>query len=104
MPYGLSADQFNSALRVFATNPTLEQVILFGSRAKGTHKPGSDVDIALVGPELSFDDLLRLSSKLDELNQPWKFDLLLYNNVDADVAAHIKRVGKLIYEKQNATT
>lgn len=102
MPYGLNDNQFSAALAVFASVSRLEKVILFGSRAKGNYRSGSDVDLSLVGDTLTFDDLLTLSSQLDDLNQPWRFDLMLEKNIDKEVAAHIKRVGKVIFENTKA--
>lgn len=57
MPYGLTDIELQKLLEVFAQNGRIEQVILYGSRAKGNFKPFSDVDITLVGSELSRDDL-----------------------------------------------
>lgn len=95
MPYGLSDNDLSRIVGVLATNSRVEQAILFGSRAKGTHKPGSDVDIALKGADLSLNDLLSLSVALDELWIPLRVDLLLYNRINEPaLLAHIDRVGK----------
>ena len=48
MKYGIKEEQWDMLCNVFANNPKIEKVILYGSRAKGTYKPFSDVDITLV--------------------------------------------------------
>lgn len=95
MPYGLIDNDLARIVDVLAMNGRVEQAILFGSRAKGTHKPGSDVDIALKGSGLTLNDLLALSVALDELWIPLRFDLLLYDRIDEPALLdHIDRVGK----------
>ena len=34
--------------RVLAAHPGVEQALLYGSRAKGNYRPGSDIDLCLV--------------------------------------------------------
>ena len=71
----------------------VEQVILYGSRAKGNYKEGSDIDLTLKG-NLTFDDLVKMSVTLDDLNLPWKMDLSLYSQIEnKDLLDHIDRVG-----------
>lgn len=93
MRYGLTDREWCDIDQILLANPRVEGVILFGSRAKGNHKPGSDVDLALVGA-LKLNDLLDLHEQLDDLNLPYRFDLVALREVDdADVLAHIRRVG-----------
>lgn len=49
MKYGLSDIELNKLREFYARYEDIEEVILYGSRAKGNHKPFSDVDISLVG-------------------------------------------------------
>ena len=67
MPYGLTDIELQKLFEVFAQNGRIEQVILYGSRAKGNFKPFSDVDITLVGSELSRDDLNKVIQEIDDL-------------------------------------
>ncbi|PWR70860.1 hypothetical protein DLD82_15230 [Methanospirillum stamsii] len=67
----------------------------------GTHRPGSDIDIALDGEELTIQDQLRLMGMIDELNLPNFFDLILLKQVNnQDLISHINRVGKIIYSNK----
>ncbi|WP_219968477.1 nucleotidyltransferase domain-containing protein [Methanospirillum stamsii] len=98
---GLSQDDIIRIQQVFASCPRLKKAILFGSRAMGTHRPGSDIDIALDGEELTIQDQLRLMGMIDELNLPNFFDLILLKQVNnQDLISHINRVGKIIYSNK----
>ncbi len=100
MSFGLKEEQINKILSVFALEKKITEVILFGSRAKGKYKPGSDIDLALKGNDLNLNIILKLHNKLDDLNLPYKFDLILFKNInDKDVLDHIKRVGISFYKR-----
>lgn len=85
------------ATRIF---PEIEQVILFGSRAKGTQKKGSDVDLAIKG-NISYDTVLGLSNILNEEKAlPYFFDVINYHSITEPLLSeHIDRVGITIYER-----
>jgi predicted nucleotidyltransferase len=84
---------------VFATHPSIEQVILFGSRAQGNHKRTSDIDLALTGP-IDFSELGTISWELDDLLLPWEIDLLHFDRItNQDLREHIARVGHVFYSK-----
>ena len=92
--FGLTENTIGKIRHVFSRHPEIEKAILFGSRAKGTHKIGSDIDLALLGKDLTQKTVNRLYDELDDLPIPYQFSLVLSDKItDADVAAHIKRVG-----------
>lgn len=94
MPYGISKDSFNSIVTVFTTFDKIIQVRLFGSRALGRHRPGSDIDLALEGKDLTLNDLLELRVKLDNLMLPYRFDLVVLDDqINPELRDHIQRVG-----------
>ncbi len=104
MKYGLLADELASIQSILANNNNVESAILYGSRAKGNFKQGSDIDITLVGKKLNYSDLVNISLALDNLLLPYEFDLSLYKDIEnRDLLTHIKRVGKCLYERQNLT-
>ena len=75
-------------------NSKIKKIILFGSRAKGTAKDSSDIDLSLVGDNLHFKDICEISSKLDEINLPYKIDLVNYDKIsNKKLKEHIDRVG-----------
>ena len=72
----------------------IKKVILFGSRAKGCAKNGSDIDLAIIGESITFRDLCEISSFLDELDLPYKIDTVDYNSIsNRELREHIDRVG-----------
>lgn len=100
MPYGLTDNQLERIRHVLAQTPHLERAVLFGSRAKGTHKPGSDIDLALLGDALQLADRLRLDNALDDLDLPYFFDLVLYRQIsEPALREHIDRVGVTLYSR-----
>lgn len=102
MHYGLSDFQYDPIVKVFVSNKEVDKVILYGSRAKGTQKPYSDIDITILGDNLNFSLLQKIEIELDDLLLPYKFDVSLYKSIDNnDLVEHIKRVGKIIYKNEN---
>jgi len=74
--YGLSDVEWYQILNVFSNTEQIEEVILFGSRAMGTHRPASDIDIAIKGSQLNLSIQHALEWMLDDLLLPYKFDLV----------------------------
>ncbi len=102
--HGLSASAVAKIVTVLARFPEVDRVVLFGSRAKGTHKPGSDIDLALVGERLDWRTIGRMYDELDDLLLPFRFSLVHYGAAtDPDVAGHIARVGILLFEREGAS-
>ncbi len=92
--FGIEQEIMDRILSVLKAEAKVESIILFGSRAKGTFQNGSDIDLAIKGINLSFDNLQNLRIALDELNLPWEIDLLHYDTItDPAVKEHIDRVG-----------
>lgn len=99
MKYGLSDSAIEKITRVFRNNPNVNEAVIFGSRALGNYREGSDIDITLKG-NLTFDDLLRIESQLDNEMLPYKFDLSLFENINnRELIEHVNRVGKIFYRK-----
>ena len=99
--FGIESAMFEQIVEVLRGNPLVQEAILYGSRAKGVHKPGSDIDLVLKGKELTLQDLNRVSLALDDLLLPYTFDLSLFHHIDnEELLAHIGRVGKSIFCRQ----
>ena len=77
LPVGV-ADQLRASLGHY---PDVRQVLLFGSRAMGTHRPNSDIDLCLDAPEMSFPTYLQLAAHLDEQLLPYSLDLVLEHQI-----------------------
>ena len=94
---GLPSTAIEAMRRVFRRHPALKQVILYGSRAMGNYRAGSDIDLTFKG-ELDYQDLLTLERELDDLLLPYKIDLSLYCQLDnGSLLEHIDRIGKSVY-------
>ncbi len=99
--HGLSDRTVSQIAGVLERFPVVERAILFGSRAKGVQRRGSDIDLALVGTGLSWRVLGKIEDALDDLLLPYKFSLIIYDEkTDPAVAAHIQRVGCRFYERE----
>ena len=100
LQFGLEESTIEKILGVFLQHAEIERVVLYGSRAKGNYRPGSDIDLTLVGKDLSHEQLLSIEHQLDDLLLPYLFDLSIFSDIeDSDVIAHINRVGFIFYEK-----
>jgi uncharacterized protein len=100
MKYGLSPETIAKIHSVFARFPPLEKAILYGSRAKGNFKPGSDLDLTLFGPNLTPDLRSQIASDLDDLLLPYTIDLSFLSEIShPDLLDHIHRVGLVFYER-----
>ena len=96
---GLSDHELEMLRMVFHHVPNIKEVLLFGSRAKGSHRPESDVDLALVGVA---DNLIAeaVAEALESLPLPYRFDVKAFDEIEyAPLLAHIKRVGVSIYKR-----
>lgn len=100
MKYGLSDIALETLRNLFSRNGNIEQVVLYGSRAKGDFRPFSDVDIVLVGEKLSRADLRQIILALDDSSLPYRFDVSIFHDLsNRDLIAHIERVGVVLYRK-----
>lgn len=100
--FGLKESTITAIQNTFRKYPEIEQALLYGSRAKGTYRNGSDIDLTLLGNELTYSLLNRIETDIDDLLLPYTIDLSLYSHIDnADLLEHIQRVGKLFYQRES---
>ena len=100
MNCGLNEKTVHKINTVFSDYPEIEQVILYGSRAKGTYRDGSDIDLTVVGEGVTHSQQLRMENRLDDLLLPYKIDLSLMHEIqNNELLDHIRRVGVVFYEK-----
>jgi predicted nucleotidyltransferase len=101
MIYGLSDAQRQEIIQFIAAYPEVEEAILFGSRALGTYKPASDVDIALKGPGVTASLAARLKFDIEEDTYlPYFFDFVAYPTITREaLKAHIDGKGVCLYRK-----
>lgn len=102
MKFGLSDQAIDAIHQVLQKYPQVKRAILFGSRAKGNYKPGSDIDLALDGDnQLDMNLLFQIEMDLDDLYLPYKMDMHLIDRInEQSMLDHIHRVGKLFYASE----
>lgn len=98
--YGMTDEELNLLCSLFARQKEIEQVILYGSRVKGTHKPFSDVDITLLGFGLTRTHLNRLSADIDESSLPYSFDISIFSQLsNPALIEQIEETGVVLYQR-----
>jgi len=104
--YGLPVSAVEEIKSVFSRYPQVDRVTLYGSRAKGSYKNGSDIDLTVHGrADLTLNVLFRILDDLDDLLLPYTFDLSIFQDIDnPDLLAHIRRVGVTFYQKDETVT
>ena len=104
--FGLDVDTLRGIQGAIAAVEPIEKVLIYGSRAKGNYKIGSDIDITLMGRNLTlYNSIHPLYQQLDELLLPYMFDISILKQIDdLNVVEHILRVGKVFYERPDVTT
>ena len=101
LPFGLPLAAVEKIRTVFSFHSEVQKAVLYGSRAKGNFKTGSDIDLTMYGDDLSHSLLLKILDELDELLLPWMIDLSIFRQIDnASLREHIERVGMVFYERK----
>lgn len=106
MKYGLKNSTIQKICTVFVRYRQVEKTVLYGSRASGSYKNGSDIDLTMFGgDDLTPQVLYRIMDEIDDLLLPYTFDLTILRYIsDPAVIDHIKGMGVTFYEKAVKTT
>ena len=97
---GLSHLDIKKIQSAFHLHPEIEKAILYGSRAKGNYKPASDIDLTLVGKDLTLTIQQTIENELDDLLLPYKFDVSIFHTISSnELVDHIERVGQVFFQK-----
>jgi uncharacterized protein len=100
MTFGLSKRIRADIRQVFAQYPAVARVLIFGSRAKGGARPGSDIDLAVVAPGMTDSEFARLWNAIDDLPLVFKVDLLHWDRLaNPRLKDKIPREGCLFYAR-----
>lgn len=99
--FGLSPRVINEIHGILAQHPHVQRAIIYGSRAKGNYKPGSDIDLTLFGSELDYRLMLSIAGALDDSDIPYTVDLSIFAEIENPALRdHIERVGQVFYERE----
>ncbi len=97
-PFGLSTLTIDKLNSVFSQHNSIDSVLIYGSRAKGNYRAGSDIDLTIMGSEIPFSEFMQIENLIDDLMLPYTVDLSQYKLLsNADLIAHIDRVGVKFY-------
>ncbi len=98
--FGLPKHVINELSTVFSHYNAIDHVIIYGSRAMGNYRPGSDIDLCIDSDSLNLTQLLKIENQIDDLLIPWKVDLSLKNKIDnPNLLDHIHHIGVLFYSR-----
>ncbi|HEX5394260.1 MAG TPA: nucleotidyltransferase domain-containing protein [Rhodocyclaceae bacterium] len=98
--FGLSQATIDKLNGVFSQHESIDVVLIYGSRAKGSYRRGSDIDLTIKGRKIAFLDFMRLENEIDDLMLPYTVDISQYLDItNQDLIAHIDRVGIPIYRR-----
>ncbi len=101
MKYGLKEETIKKINEVFSNYSEIKKVIIYGSRAKGSYKNGSDIDLTLIGENIKLEQLNKIDNELDNLMLPYSFDLSAYKELtNKEFIEHIDRVGLVFFNRE----
>lgn len=99
MKFGLSDTVIEELQNVFRRHTNIKKVLIFGSRSKGNYRAGSDIDLAVIGDGVDYNQLLSILCEIEDLELLYSIDLLDYKKkVGTPIGEHIDRVGQVFYE------
>jgi uncharacterized protein len=98
--FGLNDSTIDRLQEVFRRYNEVDEVIIYGSRAKGNFRNGSDIDITVKGKGINRKIMSNIWQDIEDLNFPYKVDLSDFAALETpSLSAHIERVGKVFYRK-----
>lgn len=78
-----------------------KKIILFGSRAKGLHRKGSDIDLAIEGGKiLNLREMRKLKDSIEKISGLWSVDIVFLENLENNLKDVILNKGVVLYEKK----
>lgn len=99
MRFGLSDTVIKELQDVFRRHTNIKKVLIFGSRSKGNYRVGSDIDLAVIGNDIDYNQILSILCEIDDLDLLYSVDLLDYQKKKGSpIGDHIDRVGQVFYE------
>lgn len=104
MSFGLPESLMEKITKILQNYSEVEEALIYGSRAKGNYREGSDIDMVLKGELLTEDIRNQIFWEIDELNSPYSLDLSIYHEITSqELVQHIDRVAKPLYQRENQT-
>jgi predicted nucleotidyltransferase len=101
MRYGLKNIIIENINNIFSQYPQIEKAVLYGSRAKGNYKTGSDIDLVLYGNKLTLSLVNKVINEIDDLLLPYSFDISIFDHLsNPALIEDINRVGIIFFSRK----
>ena len=99
--FGLNKKDMDFICECISHQALVERAVVFGSRAMGNYKKGSDIDIAIFGKEVTNREQSFIIDELEESTLPYEVDLVIYEKIENEkLRQHIMEYGIEIYSKK----
>lgn len=95
----LAPHHISTLQNLFAKHPSIKEAVLFGSRALGTHRESSDIDIALKG-DISPTLIAHLKEELEDSTLPYFCDIISYEKAPKKLKESIDSHALPLYTKE----
>ncbi len=97
--FGISEKSFLHIISAITRYPEVDEVVIFGSRATGSCRQGSDIDLAIKGENCNRHIAIALQSHLnEELPIPYEVDVVSYNDIkNLTLKDQIDKTGRLFF-------
>lgn len=100
MKFGIEQNTIDAINNCLESNTRITEAIIYGSRAIGNFKAGSDIDLTLKGKDLDLTDINKIENQIDDLLLPYKFDISIMKQINNnDLLDHINRIGIIFYSR-----
>lgn len=98
--FGLTLEELELVYGIFRNFPEIKQVNIFGSRAKGNWKMGSDIDLVIMDESVKPEVLRQIKAAFEDSLLPYFVELQLFSELtESTYKSHIERVGKTLYRR-----
>lgn len=98
--WGLSDRTLATVREILGRYPEIERAVLYGSRAMGNYREGSDIDLTLVGAAVTQATRGHVWNDLDDSDIPYLVDVSVLRDIsNPSLVDHIQRVGVVLYER-----
>jgi predicted nucleotidyltransferase len=92
--FGIPDSAWSKLIGLLEDDPRITRIRVFGSRATGHFRQGSDIDLCIDADPLTLQEKLRLDQRIDDLLLPWQVDLAVWHMIgESTLKDHIERVG-----------
>ncbi|WAM34957.1 nucleotidyltransferase domain-containing protein [Caldicellulosiruptor morganii] len=98
--FGIEEEILDKIVEIFKKYRQVRKACVFGSRARGDYKRGSDLDLCIWLEEGCENPVYKIEDELDELDTILLFDIVAFNSITKEsLKESILREGVIIYER-----